>query len=82
MTGDTAYNPMLLDGDVVTVPFAQVTVAASGAVKRPGNYELTSSHDIAELLDLAGGMKPDVTHSLPILVSFIVTSTSVPNKRY
>ena len=67
-TGDTQYNPYLLDGDVVTVPFAESVASISGAVRRPGTYELVKTKDLAELLDLAGGFTTSVARSLPILI--------------
>lgn len=66
LTGNTEYDPYLLDGDVVTVPFADPVVTIAGAVRRPGTYELVKSKDLAELLDLAGGFTNGVTRSLPI----------------
>jgi protein involved in polysaccharide export with SLBB domain len=66
LTGDTRYNPYVLDGDVIRVPFAQTTVAISGAVRRPGTYELVGSKDLAELLQLAGGLTTSVAKNLPI----------------
>src|SRR5450755_4279706 len=35
LTGDTAFNPYLLDGDIVHVPFPLTMVKVSGAVRRP-----------------------------------------------
>jgi len=67
-TGDTAYNPYLLDGDVITVPFANPVVTIAGAVRRPGSYELVKTKDLAELLDLAGGFTSGVARALPIQV--------------
>ena len=68
LTGDTSYNPYVLDGDVITVPFANVVVQITGAVRRPGTYELIKSKDLAELLDLAGGFTSSVARSLPIRI--------------
>lgn len=66
LTGDVTYNPYLLDGDVLSVPFATPVVTISGAVRRPGQYELIASKDLAELLDLAGGFTSKVSRALPI----------------
>jgi polysaccharide biosynthesis/export protein len=66
LTGDTRYNPYVLDGDVIRVPFAETIVAITGAVRRPGNYELIGKKDLAELLQLAGGFTTSVAQSLPI----------------
>jgi polysaccharide biosynthesis/export protein len=66
LTGDLAYNPFLLDGDVLAVPFASPVVTISGAVRRPGPYELVASKDLAELLELAGGFTSGVSRALPV----------------
>jgi polysaccharide export outer membrane protein len=66
LTGDVAYNPFLLDGDVITVPIATPVVSISGAVRRPGQYELVANQDIAELLELAGGFTSGVSRALPL----------------
>lgn len=68
LTGDVAENPTLLDGDVITVPSPQVTVTISGAVRRPGKFEVIKTRDFAELLVLAGGYSSTVTNQLPIRV--------------
>lgn len=66
LTGEVAYNPFLLDGDVLSVPFATPVVTISGAVRRPGQYELVTTKDIAELLELAGGFTSGVSRTLPV----------------
>jgi protein involved in polysaccharide export with SLBB domain len=65
-TGDVATNPLLLDGDIVTVPIARPTVTIGGAVNRPGRYELVAGQDVAELLELAGGFTSSVSRTLPM----------------
>lgn len=66
LTGDVAYNPFLLDGDVIAVPFASPVVTITGAVRRPGQYELVATKDLAELLDLAGGFTSSASRALPV----------------
>jgi protein involved in polysaccharide export with SLBB domain len=66
LTGDVAYNPFLLDGDVIGVPFASPVVTVTGAVRRPGAYELVATKDLAELLELSGGFTASVSRALPI----------------
>jgi protein involved in polysaccharide export with SLBB domain len=66
LTGDVKHNPHVLDGDVIRVPFQSIVVTASGAVNRPGKYELTGTTDLAELVSLAGGLAPNATQGLPI----------------
>lgn len=68
LTGDVKFNPYLLDGDVVRVPFEGLVATIGGAVNRPGRYELTGTRDIAELVSLAGGLSPTATRQLPISV--------------
>jgi protein involved in polysaccharide export with SLBB domain len=41
-------------------------VGVDGAVNRPGWYELIGSRDLAELVELAGGLSPSLTTRLPI----------------
>ena len=65
LTGDVAYNPFLLDGDVISVPFATPVVAISGPVRRPGRYELVAGKDVAELLELAGGFTAEADRAMP-----------------
>lgn len=65
-TGDTKYDPTLLDGDVVQVPFEDLAVTVSGAVRRPGRYELTGSRDLKEAVALAGGAANEATRELPL----------------
>jgi protein involved in polysaccharide export with SLBB domain len=68
LTGDTKYNPFLLDGDVVKVPPTATVVTIDGAVRRPGTYELIDTEDLTELLELAGGFTSSVARRLPIRI--------------
>ena len=40
ITGDVKHNPYVLDGDAIRVPFQSLVASISGAVNRPGRYEL------------------------------------------
>lgn len=68
LTGDTAFNPYLLDGDVVRVPFPELQVTISGAVRRPGAYEVIATKDLAEVLEVAGGLAVTAAKALPIRI--------------
>jgi len=68
LTGDTKFNPFVLDGDVISAPTPEVTVTVVGAVRRPGSYELIKDRNVAELLELAGGFTSDAAKSLPLRV--------------
>src|SRR6266446_1239435 len=66
LTGDKKYNPYLMDGDLVRVPFEETAVSIGGAVRRPGRYELVNGKNLSELLDLAGGLATTATRQLPL----------------
>jgi protein involved in polysaccharide export with SLBB domain len=68
LSGDLEHNPYLLDGDVVRVPFEELAASITGAVNRPGHYELVTTRDLAELVEVAGGLSPKATRLLPITV--------------
>jgi polysaccharide biosynthesis/export protein len=68
LTGDKANNPYVLDGDVIRVPYEDVAVIVTGGVNRPGRYELVKGKDLAEAIEVAGGLQSSVTHRLPIRV--------------
>src|SRR6266849_9211597 len=64
--GDASADPTLLDGDTIYVPARELEVEVSGAVKRPGRYELVRERNVRELLGLAGGLASDVATTLPL----------------
>ncbi len=68
LEGDVKFNPFVLDGDIVHVPFEELTAKVDGAVNRPGRYELTGSRDLTELLSLAAGLSPSATRLMPVAV--------------
>ena len=58
LRGDLAQNPYVEDGMRVYVPPRGPSVVLSGAVRRPGEYELAPSGSLREILDLTGGLAP------------------------
>ena len=68
ITGDVKHNPYVLDGDAIRVPFQSLVATIAGAVNRPGRYELVGTSDLAELVELAGGLTPGATTGLPVQV--------------
>jgi protein involved in polysaccharide export with SLBB domain len=68
LTGEVKFNPYLLDGDVVRVPFEELAASITGAVNRPGRYELVKTRDLVELVNVAGGLSPNATQLLPVSV--------------
>ena len=68
MRGDTSNDAKLLPGDVVFVPPVGATVTIDGEVRRPAIYELKGDTDVAEILQLAGGLTADADNSRIALV--------------
>ncbi len=64
--GDASADPTLLDGDTIYVPARELEVEVSGAVKRPGRYELVRERNVRELLELSGGLANDAATTLPL----------------
>ncbi len=62
-TGDIVHNPFVEDGMRVHVPPRGPSVFLSGAVRRPGEYELGPTGSLAELLGLVGGLHPAAARS-------------------
>ena len=58
LRGDTSTDTRLLPGDVLFVPPVGRTAAVDGAVKRPALYELKYEKTVADLITLAGGLRP------------------------
>jgi len=57
--GNTSDDAKLLQGDVVLVPPVGPTVAINGQVQRPAIYETKHEQTPAEVVALAGGLRPD-----------------------
>ena len=55
LRGELAQNPFVEEGLRIHVPPRSGTVTLSGAVRRPGEYEIGSTPSLRELLDLVGG---------------------------
>lgn len=58
LAGDLSQNPFAEEGMIVNVPPKGPSVILSGAVRRPGEYEIGPSGSLAELLKLVGGVAP------------------------
>jgi len=66
LLGDPQNDPTVLDGDTIFVPPRELEVQVTGAVKRPGRYELVRERNVRELLELAGGLSSDAATGLPL----------------
>jgi protein involved in polysaccharide export with SLBB domain len=56
LRGDVAQNPFIEEGMRVHVPPRTGAVTLTGAVRRPGEYEVGRSGSLRELLELVGGL--------------------------
>lgn len=54
-TGDSDQNPLLKDGDLIRVPSLDTSVAISGEVYFPGEYEYVQGDRLSDILALAQG---------------------------
>lgn len=67
LLGDNSVNPFLRDGDVVRVPPRRGDVSVYGSVYRQGTYEFTEGESVSELIEVAGGYRPEaVTDSIEV----------------
>ncbi|MCZ6517973.1 MAG: SLBB domain-containing protein, partial [Gammaproteobacteria bacterium] len=56
LRGDTSGDARLQPGDVIFIPPVGKRVGVDGEVRRPAIYELKSEHQVADVLELAGGI--------------------------
>jgi protein involved in polysaccharide export with SLBB domain len=63
LRGDTSADERLLPGDVIFAPPVGNTVAIGGSVRRPAIYELTEERTVDQLVELAGGFRPNADRS-------------------
>lgn len=75
--GDLSGNPLLEDGDLLSVPVATQFVNASGAFARPMRFELAPSDSLSTLVRLAGGALPSADPAHALLVRFRDVSHAV-----
>ena len=68
MRGDSSADVKLLPGDVVMVPSVGPTASAYGEVQRPAIYELKGPTDVAQLIDMAGGLTPEADNATASLL--------------
>jgi polysaccharide export outer membrane protein len=59
LNGDTSGDVRLQPGDVIFVPPIGAQVSVSGAVNRPAIYEMAGKASLAEVIRIAGGLRPD-----------------------
>ena len=52
--GDLRQDPYLSPGDVITIPRVKRRILLSGAIERPGTYELAEQESISDLISIYG----------------------------
>ena len=57
--GDTSHDQQLQQGDAIFVPPVGLTAGVAGEVQRPAIYEFRDGATVADLVQMAGGLKPD-----------------------
>jgi polysaccharide export outer membrane protein len=62
--GDTSGDRQLMPGDVIFIPPIGPTATIYGAVRRPAIYELKKEKTAEQLVEIAGGLKPDADAGL------------------
>tara|TARA_B000000475_G_scaffold105325_2_gene85504 strand:+ start:4747 stop:6780 length:2034 start_codon:yes stop_codon:yes gene_type:complete len=66
INGDNKINIQLRDKDIVIIPPRISTVSVDSAVFRPAIYELNNKETIDQLIDYAGGLKPNASSYLSL----------------
>jgi polysaccharide export outer membrane protein len=64
LRGDTSGDRQLMPGDVIFIPPIGPTATVYGAVRRPAIYELKKERTAEQLVEIAGGLKPDADAGL------------------
>lgn len=59
LRGDTSRDLQLRQGDAIFVPPVGLTAGVVGQVRRPAIYEFRDGARVSDLVQLAGGLKPD-----------------------
>ncbi|URQ87976.1 SLBB domain-containing protein [Pseudoalteromonas sp. SCSIO 43088] len=70
INGDSSNDIILKPGDVVFIPSVGSQVAVEGLVKRPAIFELKKGETAAQLLKMAGGLKPQAYAKKAIVERF------------
>lgn len=65
-TGNTAYNPVLTEGQIIHVPPRYMRASSVGEVRKSGIFEIVEGETAQDLIDFSGGFATtaDTTHLL------------------
>ena len=76
-TGLDEFNPFLMQEDAVIIPLKIHIVGIFGGIKIPGNYEFIQGETLSELVELAGGLRPDAVPNKIEITRFISSTEKV-----
>jgi protein involved in polysaccharide export with SLBB domain len=79
--GDMTQNPYLRPNDVITFNRAERRVTLSGAVERPGTYQLLEGENFADLVDSYGGGFTPVADKTRMVLLRYVSGESISGDR-
>lgn len=79
--GDFSQNPYLRPGDVIEIPREGKTVSISGAVERPGTYELKPEENLVDLINYYGNGLTPFSDLSRIEVSKVSTNENVNGEK-
>tara|TARA_Y100000590_G_scaffold20022_2_gene23402 strand:- start:13957 stop:15942 length:1986 start_codon:yes stop_codon:yes gene_type:complete len=66
LNGNLPENIQLRDQDILVVPVRLSTIKIDSGVVRPGIYEFLPGESIKEVIDFAGGLKPDASSTISL----------------
>ena len=66
ISGNIKDDIRLMDQDVILVPVRQSTVYLDSSIYVPGIYEITEKETLKDLINIAGGIKPDASDLISI----------------
>ena len=64
---NNVYDIRLLDQDIIHVPVRSSIIAMTGAVWRPAYYESSKNETVEDMLNFAGGLKPNAGQHFVII---------------
>jgi protein involved in polysaccharide export with SLBB domain len=79
--GDMSQNPYVRPGDVITINRIDRAVTISGAVERPGKYQLLAGENLAELIELYGNGFTPVADKTRLELVRLVNSTEISGEK-
>ncbi len=58
-SGQDIYNPLIQQEDVIHIPLLLNQITIFGGINIPGKYELVENENLADIISLGGGFRPD-----------------------